>query len=116
MTKEEKCEAIKFFIERKSAIGILGVFAIDDAYKDVEFAKFIIKTEPEMIKSVSSILEDEMNKKHDGINSAMQLLKTKKLSKSLSVKVASYLDREVDFCRAICEASKDLIQTFKQAI
>lgn len=115
MTNKEKLERIKFFADKHDVIGILGSFLIDDAYKDVEFAKFIRETDPQLFYGIHPIIMNELEKNRQVMESCIFILDNKKLSIQTKTKIAEISKELAEKCKAVACAAKELCEVFDKA-
>ena len=115
MTNKDKCEFIKHFVDQKDAVGILSSFMIDDAYKDVEFAKYMKNSYPELFFNIHSVIMEELEKEKKAVESCAALLSNDKISKQTKAEIAQSGENLVEKIRAIIGAAKALCATFNKA-
>lgn len=115
MTNKEKLERIKFFADKQDVIGILGSFLIDDAYKDVEFAKFIRETDPQLFYSIHPIIMNQLEKNKQVMDSCVFILENNKLSKQTKSRIASISIELAEKCKTVACAAKELCEVFDKA-
>lgn len=115
MTNKEKCEIIKQFVDKKDVIGVLGSFLIDDAYKDVEFAKYMKNSYPDMFISIHPMILKELEKQKNVIISCVALLETNKISDKLKREIALRGKDLAEINLAMAGAAKELGNTFIKA-
>lgn len=116
MTNKEKYERIKKHVEEKNAIGILAAFMIDDAYKDVEFAKYLKNYDPSLFYEIHPAIIADLTKHSDVVSSCLELLKTGKLSLSTKAEMVKQLEELNTKCNAIALAAKELCVVFDKAV
>lgn len=115
MTNKEKCEIIKQFVDKKDVVGILGSFLIDDAYKDVEFAKYMRNSYPEMFYGIHPIIVDELEKQKTVMKSCIALLESNRVSDKLKIEIANQSRQLAEKNVAIGGAARELCETFEKA-
>lgn len=115
MTNKEKCDFIKHFYDQKDVVGILGSFLIDDAYKDVEFAKYMKNSYPELFFGIHPIILEELEKEKEAAKSCAALLANDKISKQTKAEIAQKGNTLVEKIQAIIGAAKALCITFSKA-
>lgn len=115
MTNKEKCEIIKQFVDKKDVVGILGSFLIDDAYKDVEFARYMKNSYPEMFYGIHPIIVDELENQKKIMISCVALLESDRISDKLKAEIANQSRQLAEKNVAIGGAARELCETFEKA-
>ena len=114
MTNKEKCEIISKFTNEKDVIGILASFMIDDAYKDVDFIKYMRKSYPNLFENIHSIIIEELDKQKKILESCVALLGSSKVSDDAKSKIAVIGKELAEKNVAIAGAAKELCETFEK--
>ncbi len=115
MTNKEKCEIIKQFVDKKDVIGILGSFLIDDAYRDVEFARYMKDLYPETFYGIHPVIVDELENQKKVITSCVALLESNRISDKLKCEIANQSKQLAEKNIAISGAARELCETFEKA-
>jgi len=115
MTNKEKLERIKYFADKQDVIGILGSFLIDDAYKDVEFAKFIKQTDPQLFYGIHPIIMNQLEQNQKVMESCIFILENEKLSINTKAQIANASKELAEKCKAVACAAKELCEVFDKA-
>ena len=116
MTNKEKCESIKQYVEKKDVVGVLRSFLVDEAYRDVEFARYMKNTYPDLFYSIHPMIIEELEKQKEVITSCVALLENTKLSDKLKSEIALYGKHLAEKNIAMGGAAKELCATFEKAI
>lgn len=115
MTNKEKCEIIKQFVDKKDVVGILGSFLIDDAYKDVEFARYMKNSYPDIFYGIHPIILEELEKQKKVLMSCVALISDNRISDKLKADIAKQSKELAEKNVAIGGAAKELCETFEKA-
>lgn len=115
MTNKEKYERVKFYTNQRDIVGMLGSFLVDDAYKDINFIKYIKEIDPTLFYGFHNIIIEELEEQQKVMTSCAELLKCDKLSDSTKAKIAVQATELAEKCRAIVGAAKELSEIFAKA-
>lgn len=115
MTNKEKLEKIKYFVDKQDILGILESFLIDDAYKDIDFIKFIKSNDPQLFYSIHPIILKELDNYQKVTDSIVFILEKTNLSKETKYEVAKIGKDLTERCKAIICAAKELNEIFDKA-
>lgn len=115
MTNKEKCEIIKQFVDKKDVVGILGSFLIDDAYKDVEFVKYIKENDREMFNAIHPIIVAELERYQNALMSSVFIMEKTNVPDRLKSELSFHCRQLVEKSLAIGSAAKELGDTFDKA-
>ena len=115
MTNKEKYEMIKHFADNNDVVGVLGAFLVDDAYKDVDFVRFLKNSDSKLFFDIHPMIMTELEKYQKIMEACVYILDQTKVSKESKEKLALVSTGLAEKSKAIVGAAKELCEVFNKA-
>lgn len=115
MTNKEKYEMIKHFADNNDVIGVLGSFLVDDAYKDINFVRFLKDSDPKLFFNIHPMIMADLEKHQKVMESCVYILDKTKVSNKVKEQLVVISTGIAEKCKAIVGAAKELCDIFDKA-